>query len=1564
MLMNNSNEFNSFDDKDEIAIIGMAGRFPGSNNVDTFWQNIRDAVESISFFTDEELVSAGIESTVLNDPLYVRAGTVIENIELFDASFFGFSPREAEITDPQHRLFIECVWSALENAGYDSETYTGQIGLFAGVAFSTYLLSNLYPDRNLIESAESFQISIGNDKDHLPTQVSYKLNLRGPSVNVQTTCSTSLVAVHLACQSLLNGESDMALAGGVSIKVRQKAGYRYQEGGINSPDGHCRAFDAEAKGTIFGNGLGVVVLKRLEDAVADGDSIHAVIKGSAINNDGSLKVGYTAPSVDGQREVILEALALAGVEAETITYIETHGTATPLGDPIEIKALTQAFRASTNKKNFCAIGSVKTNVGHLNTAAGVTGLIKTVQALKHKQIPPSLHFREPNPQIDFANSPFYVNTKLSEWETNGTPRRAGVSSFGIGGTNAHVILEEPPVVETQDLASVHSRPWQLLLLSAKTNTALETITDNLVAHLQQYPDLNLADVAYTLQVGRRSFDHRRIVVCHDSNDAVKVLTSQDPQRIFTYHHKPSHRPVVFMFSGQGAQYVNMARELYSVEPTFGKYVDICADILQPHLNLDIRHILFPKEQLLETALSELQQTAITQPALFVIEYALAQLWIEWGVHPEAMIGHSIGEYVAATIAGVFSLEDALAIVVIRGKLMQQLPNGNMLAIPLTQKEVQSLLDVHTGASVQIAAINSPSSCVVSGSSDAIASVQKQLSSQGIECRLLHTSHAFHSVMMEPILEPFVQAVKKVKLNPPRIRFISNVTGTWITDDEATNPNYWGQHLRQTVKFSSGISQLLEQFEGIFLEVGPGRTLSTLTTQHLKPEAKQLVLTSLRHVKEQQSDVSFLLQTLGRLWLSGVEIDWSGFYAHERRHRLPLPTYPFERQRYWIEPRKQGIDNRATPVSLGKKPDIADWFYIPFWKPSLPPVRLQQQELAEQKSCTLVFLDECRLGPNLVKQLEQQNQDVITVKVGEKFTKLTESQYTLNPQQPNDYDALIKELLTQQQLPKTIVHLWSVTPVGDKELELEEVDKAQATGFYSLLFLAQALVRKETTDDFQITVISNNLQPVTGTEALCPEKATLLGPIKVISQEYSNIRCRSIDVILPECGSWLEEKLVERLVAELTVPTSDQVIAYRGTNRWVQSFEPVRFDEAKIGKARLREKGVYLITGGLGGIGQVIAEYLAKTLQAKLLLIGRTALPNRDEWEQWLLTHDETDSTSRKIQKVQQLEQLGAEVLVVSADVSNIEQMQKAIAQAESRFGQFNGVIHAAGILGGKSFAAIENISQTAARNQFEPKVHGLLVLEKLLQDRELDFCLLLSSLSSVLGGLGFVAYSAANIFMDAFVHQHNQSYPVSWISVSWDSWQLEKENKQNTSVGASVTEFAFNPKEGVEAFQRILNCSEFNHVVVSTGELQARIDQWIQLEKAVSQQANSLSLYPRPDLQNPYLAPRNEIEQKIANIWQEVLGIKEVGLNDNFFELGGDSLLIIQAQNKVIKTLNKNLSIADLFKYSTISALAEYLSDKTVGTAKYQNIKERASRKEAAMQEKRQLMKPRRKVDG
>jgi phthiocerol/phenolphthiocerol synthesis type-I polyketide synthase E len=891
----------------DVAIIGMSGRFPGAKSVDEFWQNLRSGVESVTFFSEEELIGSGIDPALLNDPNYVKASAILDDPGLFDAPFFGYSPREAEIMDPQHRLFLECAWEAFEHAGYDADRYDGPIGVYAGASMNTYFLFS-----GLISSfvTDELVTMIGSDKDFLATRVSYKMNLKGPSVTVGAGCSTSLIAVHMACQSLLNGESDMALAGGVSIRAPHKAGYLYRQGGIPSPDGHCRAFDAKAQGTVFGSGVGVVLLKRLGDAIADGDCIHAVIKGSAINNDGRSKVGYTAPSVDGQSKVIAEALANAGVEANTISYVEAHGTGTALGDPIEVAALTRAFRSYTDKNDFCAIGSVKTNIGHLDVAAGVTGLIKTVMALKHKIIPPSLHFETPNPEIDFQNSPFYVNTQLAEWKANSYPRRAGVSSFGVGGTNAHVVVEEAPDAEV----SIKSKPWQLILLSAKTASSLETATANLANHLKNYPDLNLADVAYTLQKGRQEFNHRRVAVCQGLDDAVHTLETLEPERVQTSSQDPVNREVVFMFSGQGAQYVNMGRELYQTEPVFREQIDLCSELLKPLLSLDLRDILYPGEHDTEDATEMLKQTYITQPALFTIEYALAKLWMAWGVHPAAMVGHSIGEYVAACLAGVFPLEDALALVAARGRLTQELPGGSMLSVFLSEEEIRPLL----GDKLSLAVINGPSLCVVSGEKEDIEALEKQLSNKNIGCRHLRTSHAFHSKMIDQIIGAFTEQVKQVTLNAPQIPFVSNVTGTWITSDEAMSPNYWGIHLRQTVRFSDCLQELFKEPSRVLLEVGPGATCSMLAGLHSNKPKEQIVLYSTHHPKEEKSDAAFILSTLGQLWLAGIPVNWSGFYADESRHRLPLPTYPFERQHYWSEAGTQASLTAATAPSQSEE----------------------------------------------------------------------------------------------------------------------------------------------------------------------------------------------------------------------------------------------------------------------------------------------------------------------------------------------------------------------------------------------------------------------------------------------------------------------------------------------------------------------------------------------------------------------------------------------------------------------------------------------------------------------
>lgn len=894
----------------EIAIVGMACRFPGASTIEAFWHMLRDGRETIRHFSDTELQQAGVPAALLDDPNTIKASGVLADIEQFDAAFFGFTPREACATDPQHRLFLECAWEALEHAGYDPSTIPGAVGIFGGAGLNSY--QHHFGARRFAAAAEDYARMIGNAPDFLVTRIAYKLNLEGPAVTVQTACSTALVAIHLACQSLIGGECTMALAGGVSVRVPQITAYQYQEGSILSPDGRCRPFAADANGTVVSSGAGMVVLKRLEDAHLDGDTIYAVIKGSAINNDGSSRVGFTAPGVEGQERVIRMAHQVAEVPPDTISYIEAHGTGTVLGDPIEVAALTRAFRAGTNGTARCTIGSLKSNIGHTDAAAGVAGLIKTTLALYHRIIPPGLNCSEPNPQIDLAHSPFSIQTHRTDWPTHHTPCRAGVSAFGMGGTNAHVVLEAAPEREP----SAATRPWHLLLLSARTATALDTATVHLAHHLMQHRELNLADVAYTLQVGRRALPQRRMLVCQDRTDALPALETRDPKRMISAAPRSDMPSVVFLFSGQGAQYIDMARDLYATEPLFREQVDACADILVPHLGRDIRDVIYPDAANAAEAATQLQQTALTQPALFVIEYALAQLWMAWGVQPRAMVGHSIGEYVAACLAGVFSLETALALVAARGQLMQTMPPGAMLAVPLPPDKLHPLLRER----LSLAAVNAPAMCVVAGEPADIDTLQQQLTGQGIECRRLNTSHAFHSTMMAPIVEPFTRRVAAVERHPPRLAYLSNVTGTWITSEEATAPDYWARHLRQTVQFAENVRHLVHESGHILLEVGPGHTLSKLIQQHPASTREQIVLSSLRHPREQQSDVAFLLTTLGKLWLNGVKIDWSRFAAHERRMRVPLPTYPFERQRYWIDAPPEDNAPAASPESMMENDD--------------------------------------------------------------------------------------------------------------------------------------------------------------------------------------------------------------------------------------------------------------------------------------------------------------------------------------------------------------------------------------------------------------------------------------------------------------------------------------------------------------------------------------------------------------------------------------------------------------------------------------------------------------------
>ncbi len=1351
----------------DIAIVGMAAHLPGAANIAEYWRNLRDGVSSIRPLSEEELRDSGESPGLIRHKNYVPFAAPLDGFELFDAEFFGFSPKEAAIMDPQHRHFLETAWEALENAGHVPDSFDGSVGVYAGCGMGSYFYFNICSNPDLVDNTGMFLLRhTGNDKDFMTTRASHVFDLHGPSINLQTACSTSLVATHYACQALLNGECDMALAGGVTIELPQGRGYLYKENEILSPDGQCHAFDHRAQGTVFGSGAGVVVLRRLADAVAEGDHIWAVIKGTAVNNDGAAKAGYLAPSVDGQAAAIAEAQAVAGITADTVDYIECHGTGTYLGDPIEVAALTQAFRQTTDAADFCRIGSVKTNIGHLDTAAGVASLIKTSLALHNRQMPPSLGYEAPNPAIAFDGSPFRVNDRLSDWPRRTGPRRAGVNSLGVGGTNAHAVLQEAPERAASDPSDW---PFQILTLSGRSKMALDDNARRLSAHLRANPDQPLADVAYTLKQGRRAFEKRRIVVAETAEQAARLLDDDTPRRVHT--HTALNAPdVAFLFPGGGAQYAGMARDLYETEPVFADWMDRGLSVLSEMDDTDIRALWLPSEQDRQGADAALTRPSLQLPLIMIVEYALAQLWISWGVTPTTLAGHSMGENTAACVAGVISFEDCIGLVHLRGRLFDTVPAGGMLSVGLPADKLRPML----GDALDLGAVNAPELSVASGPQAALDDLEQRLRADDIDCRRIPIDIAAHSRMLDPILHDFRAYLLSIDLSPPQIPLTSNRTGLLMTDAQATSVDYWLDHLRGTVLFADCIGTLAQD-NRIFLEVGPGKALSALTRQHGAVPGQQ-VLSSLRHPEEDIADDRYHLETLGRLWALGANIDWSQIWVDARRNRVPLPTYAFQRAPYFIAPGKGA--GATAPQYIMRSDDIAGWGWQPVWRPRSAEVEIDvTHDLAAADPQTwLMFMDDAGIAVDCAALLRSAGHSVVEVRSGDTFNCLSEDSYVIAPERGREgYDLLVQDMQARGHVPTRIAHYWMVTRDESHRPGSSFFHRVQEQGFYSLLFLAQSIADENLPRPLHLSVITNGAAQVRDEPLPYPGKSTIAGPARVIPRELPGITVSTLDIVLPQRADapfWRRAQaaqsqdkaraaLCQQVLEELLATPSDRIAALRD-RRFECTMRPLRLSAPQV---PVFTKGTYLITGGFGGIGLTLAQRFAAE-GANLILVARHALPARKDWPDYLARHAPQDATARRIRAVQMLEQAGATVQTAAADVCNLDQMRRVVVRATETFGFMTAVIHGAGVIADaplltKSPAGIEDV--------FTPKIHGAEVLDQLFPDGTLEWMALFASSSTVTAPAGQVDYVAANEYLNAFARARAGG-KTRVVAINWGIW--------------------------------------------------------------------------------------------------------------------------------------------------------------------------------------------------
>ncbi|GAA0440439.1 polyketide synthase [Acrocarpospora corrugata] len=1558
-------------DESDIAIIGMAGRFPGANDVETLWRNISTGVESFTRFSDAELIEAGVPAGTFSKPNYVRSRPILDEVRGFDAAFFGYNPREATLADPQQRLFLECVWEALESAGYGSSGNRGTVGVFAGMNISGYLLTRL---QAFAMGMDPSALMIGNDKDSLATNVSFRLDLSGPSVSVQTFCSTSLVALHLASEALRRDECDMALAGGVSIRVPDRTGYLWEEGGQESPDGHVRTFDAEGRGSMFGDGAAVVALKPLGRAMADRDTVLAVIRASAINNDGAMKFSYLAPSIDGQRRCVSKAIEKAGVDPARISYVEAHGTATEVGDPMEVAALTRAF-GQTEKKQFCILGSIKPNVGHLDRASGVTGLIKVVQSLRHELIPGTLHYNAPNPEIDFDTSPFYVTAQPTPWPREADrPRIAGISSLGMGGTNAHAIIFEAPLPAPRP---ARPRRWQILPVSARSAAAAERALTRLGAGLTAEPGLDLGDVAYTLQVGRKVFNHRKVVIADGNAKAAAVLA--DPAGPLGRTDTTVGRKTGFLIAGVGEQYPGMVAALYQEEPGFRADVDECVSVLGLTEASQLSDIFVPaasggKAPDLAALLGRTGDAApeatpnahLIQPAVFVAEYALARLLMSWGVKPEIMVGYSLGEYVAACLSGVLSLADALRLVAYRAKLITSQPEGAMLAVAADEKRLKAVL----GDLDLDVAVRTGSQLVLAGPEETVTAAAALLRAAEIGCRRLQTTHAFHSRMLAPIAAELTSWINaNVTLNPPVIPYVSNVTGAIATAEVVTDPGYWARHMCETVEFGAGLAHVLHGGDLALAEIGPGQSLGALTRGHPDCDRNQwpLIVTTLPGQGDQVETLAATATAVGKLWLAGVPVDWEALHTGTDSDwtpgRVPLPTYPFERQDYWLEidqsalgtgaPMLDESDPTSIATALPRLPDER-WINIPVWRQTAPQL-VREEELTKW----LIYADAGladTLTASVHRALDALGHEIVLVRPGEAYQDGPDG-IVVRPGSQEDVVAALRALGGRGFQPERVVHLWTADPAP---AEGDATQECLKRGLHTLVSFARAAVDLGL-PAWALDIVTVGSQKVLTGDPILPERNTMLGPTRLIPVEYPRVKTRLIDIDADTGPAALRG-----LLAELRADPVDQVVALREGRRWTPGYEVL--DAATIDRTNptvaVRRGGTYLVTGGLGGIGLGMAELLAEKYQANLVLMGRTPVPQKDQWSQILAAPTTADEVRRRVEGLRRLEGNGTKVITVAGDVSQVADVRRAVDAAIETFGELNGVLHCAGVpaVGLMQFKTVADIDRTLA-----PKVAGSLALAEVLKDVPVDFVALYSSTTSATGGgAGQVDYCAANAFLDSFALSDplpgTLVTSVDWCEWTWNGWTEGLENYDEGSKQYFTWYrglFGLSYEDGFETLMRVLGSGE-RHVVASTQDFaplvaMSRKSSIESHQATVKKLRDAFGRHPRPDLSTAFVEPQNETEEKIAEVWTEALGLESVGVHDNFFELGGNSLLGMEIITEVRKALELSyLPPHILYQSPTISSLAEAA---TAGEAKEEQTADvREQQRSSRIEQRRNML--------